>query len=331
VADCPHCGSDVANGSRYCPHCGRSVDGGDTRVEPLPPEETGPVPVDRMRAEPRLYGVTPTTLVLALAGATLALAVVFFVLGKWPIALVVLGVALLLLAVFAEAARRRPAGRVTRASAEALHHLRARANVTAYSLATRSRAMRRVYTLRRELKRMAARRPQLLYELGDAVYRGDEQARETTRGRIEELDRLVASMEGQMQDVVATAQRGIEERRLEVQATEMVELPEKPSPRIEELDRLVASMEGQMQDVVATAQRRIEERRLEVQATEMVELPEQPSPEPGEITPTEPAVIPEPYPPPDEGTPPQPAIIPEPSPAVIPEPGPEPQTPEERA
>jgi type IV secretory pathway TrbD component len=283
MADCPHCGADIADGSPYCPDCGRPVDGGDTRVQPLPPEETGPVPVDRMRAEPRLYGVTPTTLVLLLAGAALTLAVVFFVLGKWPIALVVLGVALLLLAVFAEAARRHPAGRVTRASAEALRQLRARADVAAYSLATRSRAMTRLYTLRRELKRMAALRPQLLHELGDAVYRGDDQARETTRGRIEELDRLVASTEGQMQDVVATAQR------------------------------------------------RIEERRLEVQPTEMVELPEQPSPEPGEITPTEPAVIPEPYPPPDEGTPPQPAIIPEPSPAVIPEPSPEPQTPEERA
>jgi type IV secretory pathway TrbD component len=281
VADCPHCGADVADESRYCPHCGRPVDEGDTRVQPLPPDETGPVPVDRLRAEPRLYGVTPTTLVLVLAGVALTLAVVFFVLGRWPIGLVLLGVALLLTAVFAEAARRRPSGRVTRASADAVDHFRARTNAAADSLATRSRAMRRVYALRRELKRMAALRSQLLYELGDAVYRGDEQARETTRGRIEELDRLVASTEGQMQDVVATAQR------------------------------------------------RIEARRLEVQPTEMVELPEQPGQEPGEITPTEPAVIPEPYPPPDEGTPPQPAIIPEPTPAVIPEPSPEPQTPEE--
>jgi hypothetical protein len=282
VADCPHCGADVADGSRYCPQCGRSVDAGDTRVQPLPPEETGPVPVDRIRAEPRLYGVTPTTLVLVLAAAALTLAVVFFVLGRWPIALVLLGVALLLSAVFAESARRHPGGRVTRASAEALDQFRARANVAADSLATRGRAMSRMVVLRRELRRMAALRAQLLFELGDAVYRGEDQASETARDRIEELDRLVASTEGQMQDVVATAQR------------------------------------------------RIEERRLEVQPTEMVELPNEPGPDPGELTPPEPAVIPEPYPPPDEATPPQPAIIPEPGPAVIPEPGPEPETPEER-
>jgi outer membrane biosynthesis protein TonB len=142
--------------------------------------------------------------------------------------------------------------------------------------------MRRVLSLRRELRRMAALRARLLFELGDAVYRGDDLAGETARGRIDELDRLSASMEAQMRDVVATAQR------------------------------------------------RIEERRLEVQPTEMVELPEQPGTEPGEITPPEPAVIPEPYPPPDEATPPQPAIIPEPGPAVIPEPSPQPETPEER-
>jgi hypothetical protein len=280
VADCPHCGAEVAEDSRYCAQCGRPIDAGDTRVQALPPEETGPVPVERVRAEARLYGVTPTTFVLVLAAAALTLAVVFFVLGRWPFGLVLLGVALLLAAVFAEAARRHPDGRVTRASADALDHFRARASVAADSVATRGRAMRRLYALRRELKRMAALRSQLLYELGDAVYRGDDQASETARERLEELDRLVASTEGRMQDVVASAQR------------------------------------------------RIEERRLEVQPTEMVELPEQPSPGPGEVTPPEPAVIPEPYPPPDEATPPQPAIIPEPGPAVIPEPSPEPQTPQ---
>jgi hypothetical protein len=281
VADCPQCGAAVADGSRYCPQCGRPTDAGDTRVEPLPPDETGPVPVDRIRAQPRLYGVTPTTLVLVLAGAALTLAVVFFVLGNWPVGLVLLGFALLLAAVFAEAARRRPSGRMTRASAEALDQFRARANVAADSLATRGRAMSRIVALRRELRRMGALRSQLLYELGAAVYLGDDQASDTARARLEELDRLAASTEGRMQEVVASAQR------------------------------------------------RIEGRRLEVQPTEMVELPDDPSPQPGEVSPPEPAVIPEPYPPPDEATPPQPAVIPEPGPAVIPEPGPEPQTPGE--
>jgi type IV secretory pathway TrbD component len=274
VADCPNCGAYVVAEARYCPQCGRQIGGGDTLVLPVPPEETGRVPVHRVRAEPRLYGVTPVTLVLVLAGAALTLAVVLFVLGNWPVALVALGVALLLLAVFVETARRHPHGRVTRASAETLDQFRARANVAAGSFATRGRALKRVLVLRRELRRMAAVRAQLLFELGDAVYRGDDQASDTARGRIEELDRLVASTEAQMQDVVANAQRRIEERRLEVQPTEMVELPSEPGP---------PPGEGNPPDPAI--------------------IPEQ-YPPPDEATPPQPAIIPEPGP----------AVIPEPGP-----------------
>ena len=257
----------MAADSRYCAQCGRPTDvaAGDTRVEPLPPEETGRVPVERVRAQPRLYGVTPTTLVLVLAAAALTLAIVFFVLGKWPIGLVLLGVALLLLAVFVETARRLPAGRMTRASAEVLDQFRARANVAAGSLATRGRAMRRVLALRRELRRMHALRGQLLFELGDAVYRADDQASETARGQLDELDRLIASTEAQMQEVVATAQRRIEERRLEVQPTEVAELPNQPGPA------------------------------PGVTPPEPAVIPE-PYPPPDEGTPPQPAIIPEPGP-----------------------------------
>jgi hypothetical protein len=249
----------------------------------MPQEETGPVPVDIVQAKPRFYGVTPAALVLVLAGAAAALAVVFFVRGDWPIGLVLAGVALILLAFFVETARRRPSGRVTQASADAFDKARARTSGAADSLATRGRAMTRVVGLRRELRRMASRRESLLYELGAAVYRGDDQAIDTARGRLDELDRQMASTESQMHDVVAAAQERIEARRLEVQPTEVVD-------------------------------------------------PAGETPGPGEVTPPEPAVIPEPYPPPDEATPPQPAVIPEPGPEVIPEPTPEPQeTPGERA
>ena len=278
MGKCVHCGAEVGAGSRFCPQCGRRVGEGDTRVLPLPEDETGPVPIEVAQAQPRFYGVTPAALVLVLAGAAVALAVVFFVRGDWPIGLVLAGVGLLLLAFFVETARRRPTGRVTRAGAEAFGHARARTSGAADSLATRGRTVTRLVGLRRELRRLAAQRDRLLYDLGAAVYRGDDQAIDTTRGRLDELDRQMASTEAQMHDVVAAAQQRIEARRLEAQSTEVV----KPAAE---------------------------------------------SPEPGEITPPEPAVIPEPYPPPDEATPPQPAVIPEPGPAVIPEPTPEPQEP----
>lgn len=235
------------------------------------------MPVQRLQAEPRFYGVTPTILVLVLAGAALTLAVVLFVLGRWPFGLILVGAALLLLAVFVEAERRRPEGR-TRATADALDHFRARAAGAADSLATRGRATRQVVALRRELRRMAALRARLLFELGDAVYRGDDRGSDQARERLEELDRLMASREAEMQDVVAAAQRRIEDRRLEVRPTEVAELPPEPSP---------PPGEGTPPSPAV--------------------IPE-PYPPPDEGTPPQPAIVPEPSPPviPEPGPEPQP-------------------------
>lgn len=87
----------------------------------LPPDETGRVPVHFTQAEPRYYGVTPTMLVLVLAGAALTLAIVLFVLGRWPLALIALGVSVLFVLIFLEAARRKPDGPpVVRSTSEGL-------------------------------------------------------------------------------------------------------------------------------------------------------------------------------------------------------------------
>jgi hypothetical protein len=196
----------------------------------LPPDETGRAPVNVTHVEPRLYGVTPTTLVLVLAGVALLLAIVLFVEGSWPLGLVLAGFAVLMLLMFAEAARRRPSP-VARSTADALDAFRSRAGVAADSLATRGRATKQLLVLRRELARMASLRERLLLELGDAVYRSDDQATETARGRVEELDRLVAQREAAMQAVVEQAHHRIESRRLEVQPTEIVEPPEQPAPQ----------------------------------------------------------------------------------------------------
>lgn len=237
----------------------------------VPPDETGRVPVDYERAQPRYYGVTPSTLVLVLAAASLTLAVVLLATGHWPFGLILLGVSVLLVLVFLEAARRKPGGTVARSTAEALDAFRARAGVAADSLATRGRAARQVLALRRELKRMSVLRAQLLFELGDAVYRGDEQATETARERVGELDELAAQREAEMEGVVARAQERLRRRRLEVQPTEMVELPGEPA----------RPGEGDPGPV---------------------RIPE-PYPPPDEGSPPQPAIIPEPGPLPDPDSP----------------------------
>ena len=234
-------------------------------MQEVPPDETGRVPVHYTRAETRYYGVTPSTLVLVLAAAALTLAIVLLVTGHWPVGLIFLGVSLLLALVFVEAARRRPAGTVVRSTAEALDAFRARAGVAADALATRGRAARRVISLRRELQHMGQLRARLLFELGDAVYRGDEQGTETAHEQVKELDELVQQREAEMQGVVAQAQERLQRRKLEVQPTEMVELPEEPA----------APGEGD--------------------PSGPVRIPE-PYPPPDEGSPPQPAVIPEPGP-----------------------------------
>jgi hypothetical protein len=195
----------------------------------LPPEETGHVPVQYAQVVPRYYGITPTTFVLVLAGAALTLGVTLFLLGHWPFGLIALGVGVLLLLVFLEAARRKPAGAVARSTADALDGFRARAGVAADSLATRGRAARRLLAVRRELQRMGLLRARLLFELGDAVYRADDQGTERARGQVRELDELAALRQTEMEAVMAQTQERLQQRRLEVQPTEMVELPDQPA------------------------------------------------------------------------------------------------------
>jgi len=76
---------------------------------------------------------------------------------------------------------------------------------------------------------MGQLRARLVFELGDAVYRGDDQATEKARGQVRELDELAAQRGAEMEAVVARTQARLERRRLEVQATEMVELPDQPA------------------------------------------------------------------------------------------------------
>jgi len=59
AASCENCGSALPDGSRFCPECGTRVGAGpgETAVEELPPDETGPVPVAYDTARPRYFGV----------------------------------------------------------------------------------------------------------------------------------------------------------------------------------------------------------------------------------------------------------------------------------
>jgi hypothetical protein len=241
----------------------------------IPPHETGAVPVSFFRADARVYGVPPALLVFVLAVAVATVAVALVATGHWPLALVLAGVAILLLLIVAGEVARTRARRSAGSSVDAVEAFRARTSVAAESVATRGRATRRLFVLRRELRRLGALRAQLLFELGDAVYRDDREAADAARARVAELDRFAAEREAEMYAVVDAAQQRIERGRLAVQPTQIV-AETQPEP-------------GQPPG--------------EANPPEPARIPEQ-YPPPDEGTPPQPAVIPEPGP----------AVIPEPGP-----------------
>lgn len=59
AASCANCGARLPKRSRFCPECGTRVGESpqETAVQQVPPDETGPVPVQYETARPRYFGV----------------------------------------------------------------------------------------------------------------------------------------------------------------------------------------------------------------------------------------------------------------------------------
>jgi hypothetical protein len=227
---CANCGGRLTKKARFCPECGvRAVDGSDeTVVQEVPPEETGPVPVHVTVAEPQFFGVTPPAAVLALAGASLALGIVLLATSHPVVGGALLGVALVLGLIFAGLARRLPETGVARFSAGAASAIRARAGFAVETVAAHSSARTELLKLRRELMDLVAQRTECARALGEAVYADDDEASESARARMAELDGLIAAKEGEMEQTAAGARERIQRAQLQVQPTQ-IETPE-PGP-----------------------------------------------------------------------------------------------------
>jgi len=178
-----------------------------------------------VRPEPRLFGVLPPALLLAVAAGVLAIAFVLFITGRWPFGLIMLGLAALLFAAFLEVARRRPHSPVTRASMDArervgsvLETWRARAAATA--------DVRRIHS---GLALVDAERRTALLQLGEAAHRGDGPAEAPVRAHLTELDRREADLRQELDRRLERAGERIRKARLAVQQTMMV-TPNEPYP-----------------------------------------------------------------------------------------------------
>jgi hypothetical protein len=186
----------------------------ETRRLPLPPDETGPVPISLSRAEPRWFGVPPPLLLFGLAVLSFALAVALFAGGSWPFGLILLGLAALFTAVFLEIARRRPS--------DAVRGARSWASSRLELLVARSSAVANEQRLRGDQAVIEAERRAALLRLGEAVQSDDTAAGAAARERLAELDRAEDALRGKLAVRLNQADERVRRARMSIQQTAIV-------------------------------------------------------------------------------------------------------------
>jgi zinc-ribbon domain len=230
-AKCSNCGTELPPNSKFCSQCGTAVASGDTVVEEVPVPEPAPAPVEPQVVERRLFGVVPSSMLLLLVVAGVVLAIVLFVLGEWPWALIVLGLSGFAATGLFTQARRLPGetSGVTKASLGAVDAVRARGRAVVETVAARGSARMELSRLRREIAALTADRRELVRELGEVAYAGDKAAEKELKERIRQLDDDVQAKEAQMANVTIDAQERIGRAKLEVQPTRIDEPESKPN------------------------------------------------------------------------------------------------------
>jgi hypothetical protein len=232
VANCGNCSAHLPDESRFCPECGvrTSATNDTTAVEEVPPEETGRVPVHKLAAAPRYFGVAPPLALIALTVASLVLAIVFFVAGNAIAGALLLAAGVLFSTLFVAASRRLPENAVARLGRRVFRMVRDRTGFAVEAVSVHSTVRMELFRLRRELAELVVHRAEAARALGEAVYRGAEDEVEDARNRMSELDVALADKESEMTTVTAAANERIQRAQLQVQPTAIVEPPQVPEP-----------------------------------------------------------------------------------------------------
>ena len=211
---CPSCGGELPPRARFCSRCGVSVDS-------LPPGETLHGPVARERVERRWFGVPARFLLLWVGFAALGAAAGLFATGSWAWGAVAVAVAVGLLALLGEAARRHGGVFVERSSQLAAEG-RAQASSTAEIWRTRFDTKLAQWQTSSQLEQVERERAPVLEKLGEAVWRQDADAEAEARRRLEELDEQRQRVEDELSERLAGAEERIRVARIPVQDTMMV-------------------------------------------------------------------------------------------------------------
>jgi zinc-ribbon domain len=194
---CPSCGAELPEAARFCPACGTPV----PEPEPTPPEPPAPAEPEPdpepKPADPEAgrSGAVPPFALLVLGFAALGASVGLFAAGRWPYALILLGVAILAFAVLLEPTIHR--------SGSADRNRPTRTTTPARSRFSAAREIRRARSdeaaegrrVQAELALLESERGSAVRTLGEAVAAGDESAEQAARALIRGLDERKEALE----------------------------------------------------------------------------------------------------------------------------------------
>lgn len=159
--------------------------------------------VELQHVSPRLFGRVPPLGLLGAGGAFFLIALALLATAHWLSATLLLVLALLLLWLYAVAARHLPPSPVSKRAVAGIWRARDELRFASSSTRAWTRAGRQVLSLQRELRRLGRERDSVQHALGGAVYQDDGRAVKELRGRMRDLE----------QEMAACAERILEARR----------------------------------------------------------------------------------------------------------------------
>jgi hypothetical protein len=189
---CPRCGTEAAEEGRFCANCGFVLE-----------VRSGDTAIEQL--PPDETGRVPISVVRAEPGLVRALTT---------------------------AVKTIRESALGREAARAADRALAGVDVALASLSARSRAGREVLGVRRRLRESMQRREVLVHDLGDAVYRGDQEATERLKAEIGTVDESIEEARRNMESILERAEASVRKTQLEVQPTQIQppETPDIPEP-----------------------------------------------------------------------------------------------------
>jgi hypothetical protein len=221
VRTCPVCRLAVAEDAHFCSNCGSPLD-----------KDVAAGTIAYSQPQPRLFGVLAPLPTFVLAVVLLVGALIALFVGSWILGVMLLALSAALFVLFYGAAERDPSSGVARAAVGAVRRASGWARYLSGSAEAWGGAGRRLYDVRRDIAPLRKERREVLYALGDAVYRGDDETVASLRARVAEIDDAVVEKEQERERILRDARRRVADERLEVRDTQFLPPDDAPgSPR----------------------------------------------------------------------------------------------------